>query len=96
MICSSSGLGARSRAAQQREPLHGAVALQLSGSPPKPPPAAKAPVPVLSFAPPSPPVPLADANALGAVSSQNHALPWAIFIAGLILRRLISQTRCPT
>ena len=94
MICTSSGFGAQSRAKHRQEPLHGAVALQLSGLPPKTPHPAEPPVLVLSLDSPGPPVPLADADALGGIGSRNHRLLCKIFIAGLILPRLISRMKC--
>ena len=94
MICSSSGSGARCRAKHQQEPLRGAVALQLSGLPPKTPHPAKPPVLMPSFDSAGPPVPLADADALAGISSHNHGLLSKIFPAGLVLSRLISRMKC--
>ena len=72
MICTSSGFGAQAGA--ERQPLHRAVALQLSGLPPRPPHPAKPPVLILSFESPGPPVPLADVNVLGGISFHSHGL----------------------
>lgn len=94
MICTSSGLGTRTGAKPQQEPLHRAVALQLPGLPPKTPHAAKPPALMRSFDSRGSAVLLADANALGGISSHNHRLLCKIFVAGLILLRLLSWMKC--
>lgn len=93
--CASCDLGAQWRAEHQQELLHGAAALQLSGSLPKPHHAAKPPVLMLSFSSPGPPVPPARAaKALGDSSPQCHECSVQSLLQGCSFHRSWPQPGC--